>query len=449
MMEGSNMLTNEENDLMCRVGPGTPMGNLLRQYWLPSTVPSSLLPAPDCPPIRVRLLGENLIAFRTTSGKVGMVANACPHRGASLFFGRNEEEGLRCVYHGWKFDVDGNCVDMPSEPAESNFSSKVKVQAYPCIELNGMIWTYMGSREVPPPLPEFEFNTSAADMCFHPGFVFYDCNWVQSMEGDVDSAHIDYLHARLTPEAPSEAQVGFGQAMWNNDRTPILLVHPMEYGAVYAAQRQWDPGTNHYRIAQFLMPFYTIIPGSGSTVAFNAWVPLDDDHTVQISFRSSIREPVPESERVAVNDPYPRLGGYLPATSDPLTRWRSPANRNNDYLISYENQRTVMFSGIPREGKLQDIAVMESMGHIGARVKEHLGRSDTMIIVVRRTLLAAAKALQDEGILHPTVDNPKLYRVRSAEVLLPKEVDWLEATEPNRRADGGVRIKNFVTAEVV
>ena len=443
------MLRFEDNEAMCRVGQGTPMGSLLREYWLPSTVPSSLLPSPDCPPVRVRLLGEDLIAFRATSGAVGLVANACPHRGASLFFGRNEEEGLRCVYHGWKFDVTGACVDMPSEPAESNFKTKVRVRAYPCIERNGMIWTYMGPREIPPPLPEFEFNTASEEMTASPRFVFYDCNWVQSMEGDVDSSHIDYLHSRLTPVAPSEEQVGFGQAMWNRDRTPILLTRAMDYGAVYAAQRRWDEeGRYHYRIAQFLMPFYTMIPGSGPTIAFNAWIPVDDEHTVQISFHSSLRDPVPEAERASLADPYTRLGGYLPTTSDPLTRWRSPAHRGNDYLISYENQRTVMFSGIPREGKLQDIAVMESMETVANRPTEHLGRSDAMIILVRRTLLGALEAHQ-RGDLHPTVDNPQMYRVRSAEVILPGEQEWFEATEAHRRADGGVRLVHFQTAEVV
>ena len=443
------MLRLEDNEAMCRVGRSTPMGSLLREYWLPSTVPSSLLPSPDCPPVRVRLLGEDLIAFRTTSGAVGLVANACPHRGASLFFGRNEEEGLRCVYHGWKFDVTGACVDMPSEPAESNFKTKVHARAYPCVERNGMIWTYMGPRDLPPPLPDFEFNTASESMCYHPGFVFYDCNWVQAMEGDVDSSHIDYLHSRLTPEAPPEEQVGFGQAMWNQDRTPILLTRAMDYGAVYAAQRRWDEaGRYHYRIAQFLMPFYTMIPGSGPSVAFNAWVPLDDDHTVQISFRCSLRGPVPAEQRARIADPYTRLGGYLPATSDPLTRWRSPAHRANDYLISYENQRTVMFTGIPREGKLQDIAVMESMERVADRPREHLGRSDAMIILMRRTLLNATNAYM-EGDLHPTVDNPAVYRVRSAEVILPPEQEWFEATEANRKVDGGVRLMHFQAAEVV
>ncbi len=397
----------------------------------------------------MRLLGEDLIAFRATSGAVGMVANACPHRGASMFFGRNEEEGLRCVYHGWKFDVTGACVDMPSEPAESNFKTKVRTRAYPCVERNGMIWTYMGTREKTPPLPEFEFNTADEEHTYHPRAVFYDCNWVQAMEGDVDSSHIDYLHSRLTPEAPPEEQIGFGQAMWNQDRTPILLTHAMDYGAVYAAQRQWDEaGRYHYRIAQFLMPFYTMTPGSGPTVAFNAWIPLDDEHTVQLSFTTSLRDLVPIERRAQMADPYTRLGGYLPATSDPLTRWRSPAHRGNDYLISYENQRTVMFSGIPREGKLQDIAVMESMDTVANRPTEHLGRSDAMILLVRRTLLSAVNAHQ-QGELHPTVDNPKMYRVRSAEVILPREQEWFEATEANRRADGGVRLVHFQTAEVV
>src|SRR5690349_10566509 len=146
------MLSKELNELLTHVGPGTPMGNLLRRYWMPALL-SGELPNPDSDPVRVRLMGEDLIAFRDTNGSVGLIQNNCPHRGASLFFGRNEEQGLRCVYHGWKFDCDGQCVDMPSEPAESNFKTKIKATAYPCVERFGAIWTYMGPREVPPPLP--------------------------------------------------------------------------------------------------------------------------------------------------------------------------------------------------------------------------------------------------------------------------------------------------------
>jgi phthalate 4,5-dioxygenase len=191
------MLHNEENEILCRVGPGTPMGNLYRQYWFPG-MPSYELPGPDCAPIRVRFLGEDLVAFRDTAGRPALVVNACPHRGASLFFGRNEEEGLRCVYHGWKFDVEGNCVDMPSEPAESNFKSKVKVKAYPCREVNKMIWVYMGPREAPPPFPKFEVLTLPDEQVVEARIMMEEANWFQNIEGDIDSVHIDYLHSPVT-----------------------------------------------------------------------------------------------------------------------------------------------------------------------------------------------------------------------------------------------------------
>src|SRR5205823_1088939 len=186
------MLSLQDNELLCRVGPGTPVGDLMRHYWIPA-VRSDELPAPDSPPLRVRLLGENLIAFRTTSGKVGMVQNACPHRGASLFFGRNEEEGLRCVYHGWKFDVTGQCVDMPSEPAESNFRTKIKATAYPCIERNGVIWTYMGAREVPPPLSHIESNMVPTAAQGTISKIMRDSNYMQALEGDIDTSHLAFL----------------------------------------------------------------------------------------------------------------------------------------------------------------------------------------------------------------------------------------------------------------
>jgi phenylpropionate dioxygenase-like ring-hydroxylating dioxygenase large terminal subunit len=192
------MLSNADNDLLCRIGPGTPMGNLMREYWLPA-IPSNELPSPDCPPVRIRLLGENLIAFRTTSGDVGLVQNACPHRGASMFFGRNEEDGLRCVYHGWKFDVTGACVDMPSEPAESNFKNKVRTVAYPCSERNGIVWAYMGTRprDDLPRLPDLEANMldeGQADMYL----LFLDNNWMQGWEGEMDTVHAAFLHSGAT-----------------------------------------------------------------------------------------------------------------------------------------------------------------------------------------------------------------------------------------------------------
>src|SRR5438876_9457261 len=187
------MLSAQENEYLSRVGRGSPMGDLLREYWLPA-LQAKEVSGPDSPPLRFRLLNENLIAFRVTSGKIGVVANACPHRGASLFFGRNEEEGLRCVYHGWKFDVTGQCVDMPSEPAESNFKSKIMATAYPAQERSGTIWIYMGTREVPPPLPEINANMQPEGK-YEIGAYSSECNWFQSLEGDFDTIHVSFLHS--------------------------------------------------------------------------------------------------------------------------------------------------------------------------------------------------------------------------------------------------------------
>src|SRR5437588_7301449 len=183
------MLKQEENELITRVGPGTPMGSLMREYWVPAML-SSELPSPDSDPVRVLLLGEQLIGFRDSNSNVGLLQNNCPHRGASLFFGRTEEAGIRCVYHGWKFDTAGNCIDMPHEPAESDFKHKVKAVAYPCQERNGIVWTYMGPRSEPPPLPNLEANLSARAMV---RVIQRQCNWVQGLEGDVDTSHASFL----------------------------------------------------------------------------------------------------------------------------------------------------------------------------------------------------------------------------------------------------------------
>src|SRR6266851_3247605 len=200
------MLIQEENELITRVGPGTPMGNLFREYWLPAMLAEEL-PAPDSDPVRVLMLGEQLIAFRNTNGKVGLLANNCPHRGASLFFGRNEQAGLRCVYHGWKFDVDGTCLDMPNprydmdmpikgnrgvnEPAESDFRTRVKAVAYPTQERGGIVWAYLGPRSQPPPLPDLEGNMLPGAQTWAYA---QRANWFQILEGHIDTAHVSFLH---------------------------------------------------------------------------------------------------------------------------------------------------------------------------------------------------------------------------------------------------------------
>src|SRR3977135_102352 len=180
------MLSAERNAFMTKVGAGEPMGELFRRFWLPLTL-SEQMPEPDSAPVRVRLLGEDLVAFRDSNGQVGLLQNNCPHRGASLFFGRNEEAGLRCVYHGWKFSTDGTCVDMPNEPAESDFKSKVKAVAYPCQERGGVVWTYMGPRSEPPPLPDLEPNMLPDERVVVVAMQ-RECNWLQGLEGDIDTS---------------------------------------------------------------------------------------------------------------------------------------------------------------------------------------------------------------------------------------------------------------------
>ena len=211
--------------------------------------------------MRVLLLGEQLIAFRDSNGKVGLLANHCPHRGASLFFGRNEESGIRCVYHGWKFDVSGACIDMPNEPAESDFRTKVRAVGYPCQERGGIVWTYLGPRAEPPPLPDLEPNMLPDEQVVVTA-IQRDCNWLQGLEGDIDTSHLGFLH--LGAIDPENTRPGTFQHYTVKDRAPRYSVVDTEYGAMYGAYRPADAGRLYWRIAQFLFPFYAMIPDRGA-----------------------------------------------------------------------------------------------------------------------------------------------------------------------------------------
>jgi nitrite reductase/ring-hydroxylating ferredoxin subunit len=438
------MLSVQDNELMCRVGPGTPMGDLMRQYWLPLLMTSEL-GAPDGPPLRVRLLGEDLIAFRPTSGNVGVIQNACPHRGASLFFGRNEEDGLRCVYHGWKFDVSGACVDMPSEPAESNFKTKVHAKTYPCIERNGVIWVYMGSRVQLPELPQFEANM-VTNVETRVQKVLRDCNWMQALEGDIDTSHLSFLH--MGTVKPEEAAPGSFDYYGVKDRAPKYDVHETPFGTTYGAYRPAEDDTYYWRVANFLFPCYTMIPTGtlGVAIHVRAWVPVDDEHVMYWSInvpasRSVGRQGQGATERnvasgrpAGVESNGRRPGGfeYEEFNSGWLGRWRLTQNASNDYGIDRESQRSgVNYTGIPGIFQ-QDQAVTESMGNVYDRSHEHLGTSDAMIIRTRRRVINAAKALRDNNVAPPGVDNPEVYRTRSGSVILPRSVSWLEATHAAR-----------------
>ena len=428
------MLSQEDNELLCRVGPGTPMGELMRQHWLPA-VRSDELPVPDGPPLRVKLLGEELIAFRGTSGNVGLIQNACPHRGASLFFGRNEEDGLRCVYHGWKFDVSGACVDMPSEPAESNFKSKVHARAYPTRERGSIIWAYMGPREVPPPLPDLEPNMMPQDEVLLET-AYRHCNWMQAMEGDIDTSHLSFLHSggelleNQRPKSFSYYSL--------KDKSPRYVVLETDFGTSYGAFRPAEPGYTYWRIAHFMFPCFSMIPTGvlGKQVLARAWVPLDDENCMLWSMAGRAGSPM-----VGQNSYVFGHEDYEPNSTGWLGRWRGTRQIENDYLIDRELQKSGgSFTGITGI-HTHDQCVTETMGPIYQRDHEHLGTSDAMVIRTRRVLIKAAKALQESGTLPATVDNPELYQTRSGGIILPNDADWLVATEHLRKA--------FVTHENV
>jgi phenylpropionate dioxygenase-like ring-hydroxylating dioxygenase large terminal subunit len=402
------------------------MGNLMRQYWVPCML-SSELPRPDSDPVRVLLLGEQLIGFRDSTGKVGLLQNNCPHRGASLFFGRNEEAGLRCVYHGWKFDVEGHCVDMPNEPAESDFKHKVQAAAYPCQERGGVVWAYLGSRQQPPPLPDIEGNIVPGATATA---VQHTCNWLQVGEGAIDTSHAGFLHFGSL-KAEDYPDRTFSRYLLVN-RAPRYAVVDTDVGVTYGAYREVDSLHEFWRIANFLLPFYTMNPqgllGAGPQ-GWQARVPMDDTHMMSFGFGGPPRQR-PQNGQSGQRQ-------LLPNTTGWYGRFQQASSMENDFFIDRDLQRSNTgangWTGIQGIGR-QDQAVTSSMGPIYDRSKEHLGTSDAMIIRVRRRLLNAVRALSDTGAPPPGVDDPAAYRIRSGSALLPKGVDWLEATRELRRA---------------
>ncbi len=416
------MLNAADNATLTQVGRGTPMGAYLRRFWMPFLLEEEL-PAPDCPPIRVELLNERLVAFRDTSGRVGLVQQTCPHRRASLFWGRNEEEGLRCVYHGWKYDVDGNCVDMPSEPEASNFKTKIKIVAYPCQEAGGVVWTYMGPPELMPGLPDLGWMNVPPEHR-HITKRIERANWVQGLEGGIDSAHSNYLHSTLDRHRQTPEWI---ERMANSprmrdryhafDSSPRFFVHDTDYGLLIGAQRDAEPDTFYWRVTHWAAPFYNLIgqepAGSAGPVTKAGsltWVPINDATT--FVFKADWRDDRPLSEQERAS--YEHFSGpTIPGSFFPA------GNAGNDYLIDRERQATDTYTGIDAL-QWQDLAVQESMGVVTDRSEEHLGATDTAIIRVRRLLLRGVRDLMEGTEPYPAA-HPDVYRVRAAEALLPRE----------------------------
>ena len=422
------MLSSEENELICRTGPGTPMGELWRRFWLPIMLAKEL-PERDGPPVRARILSEDLIAFRDRSGAIGLVANNCPHRGASLFFGRNEEEGLRCVYHGWKFDRSGACIDMPNEPAESNFKSKVHVTAYAAQEAGGFVWAYMGPRSRQPELPRFGFNLVPENQRLSHKVLAYS-NYLQALEGDLDPVHISFLHGTLAgpQDLPWRERLRLGRGIGGNlpdaaeDVTPTMLIKETQYGFSIGARRNSGPDHYMWRINQFLMPAYALIPGPlGLNQSCTIRIPIDDENSWAFRSRWNDNRPLTAEELVE----YTRVGVSLaethPGTFIPVE------HRDNDYLIDRDKQRRTSMTGIKSISQ-QDRAVTETMGPIYDRTKEHLGTTDVGIIVLRRILTKAARDLQ-AGIEPRQAQDGGVYKARAPQLRALRSVSFDQLVE--------------------
>jgi phthalate 4,5-dioxygenase len=414
------MLRKEQNELLTRTGPGTPMGQLFRCYWTPVLLASEL-PENDCPPVRVKVLSERLVAFRDSLGRYGLIDEFCPHRGASLWFGRNEECGLRCPYHGWKFDVNGQCLEVPSEPEASGFAKKIKLKSYPLIERGGVLWTYMGPPELKPPLPEWEFAMVPVAQRFVSKRL-QECNWLQAMEGGIDSSHVSFLHRGSISSDPL-----FKGAKGNqynlNDARPVFEVVESAGGLYIGARRNAENGNYYWRITQYVLPSFTMIaPRGGHTVHGHFWIPIDDENCWTWSYDYHPTRKITEAERQAMQDGMGIHCKYVPGTFRPL------ANKDNDYLMDRAAQkRGDSYSGI--EGiAIQDGSLQESMGPIIDRTKENLVSTDNGIIMARHLLMRAARDLVDKGKIPPGVDVAH-QRVRSAAVILPADQLFKDAAK--------------------
>ncbi len=397
------MVTREQNELLTQTGPGTPMGQLVRRYWIPALL-SEELPEPDCPPVRVRLLSERLIAFRDTQGRVGLLDEFCAHRRASLWFGRNEENGLRCAYHGWKYDVSGQCVDVPSVPGESGFCGKVKLKSYPCVERGGAVWAYMGPPEARPPFPEFEWALVPQSQRFVSKRL-QECNYLQAMEGGIDSSHISSLHSgEMETDVLHKGTKG---ARYQRDARPRFEVAESPGGLLIGARRNADPGHYYWRITQWIMPWYTMIPPYGDHALHgHAWVPIDDENCWAWSMSHHPTRPLNELEWAAIKSGQSIYAELVPGTYGPA------ANKDNDYLIDREGQKTGRYYSGVKGISMQDASIQESMGPITDRTLEYLAPTDIAIVKARRRLLDAMATLAKGGSLPGLA--PGTHRVRSA-----------------------------------
>ncbi len=413
------MITAKDNELLCRVEGNTPMGGIMRRHWLPACL-SEEVAEPDGAPVRTRLLGEDLVVFRDTSGRLGVLGEHCPHRQASLAFGRNEECGLRCLYHGWKFDVEGNVVDQACEPEGGRLKIQRKHISYPARESGGFVWIYMGPAET---MSEFEPPNWAPTPTARTAIVkmHAQCNWAQVLEGSIDSAHSSSLHSTDMPSMAVDGAKAT-EANWprpSTDKAPRLAVQRTSFGFRYAAIRKpvVNAATHDYvRITLFVAPFTVIIPPNDRYKLAQMLVPIDDVNTMfyWVAWH--------ETQGISQEDWRKFCAAQIGVDID--ENYRKFRNAANRYLQDRAAMKAGDFTGI-KGIPAQDMAMWESMGPIADRSRDMLGASDIAVVQFRRQMIAAAKTFRDGGPAIGTVA-PRVPRttLASFEGIVPKTTDW-------------------------
>jgi len=409
----------EMSEALTQVGAGTPMGKLMRRYWVPALMSNEIAEA-DGPQVRVQLLGEKLLAFRNSDGQACLISEFCSHRGVSLYFGRNEENGIRCAYHGVKFDGMGQCVDVPSSPQAC---ARMHIKGYPCIERGGIVWTYMGPPEHQPAPPELEWCMLPADHVFVSKRLQYT-SYLQAMEGGIDTAHVSYVHSFEVDHDPMHQGVKALDYI-KADGNVVFEIEKTPFGMSLFGRRNGEPDSYYWRVTQWLFPWFTLIAPFGEhALGGHIWVPIDDENCWAWSINWQPDRPLTEEERRSMEEgkgihvEYEAPGSFIPK-----------ANRDNDYGMDRVAQKEKRaYSGVFGFAA-QDYSLQESMGPIQNHEEEQLLPTDRAIVMARRMLHEAATELE-QGKAPPALD-PNSHHVRPAGVLLPKAQDPLAWAELN------------------
>jgi len=414
------MLSAEQNHLLTRTGPGTPTGSLLRRYWQPAALVDEL--AGNRPIKPVRLFGENLVIFKDDRGRYGLIGRHCPHRGTDLAFGRLEAGGLRCAFHGWLFDVAGQCLETPAEPNESNLCANIKQKAYPVIERSGILFAYLGPGE-PPALPYFDCFIAPASHTFaFKGLI--DCNWLQSLEVGLDPVHTSFLHRFFEDEDPTQ---GYGKVFRDTSvdsdmpmsrimrefTRPQIEVEPTDFGFRLMTLRRISDQSTHVRVTNLMFPNAFVIPMSREITITQWHVPVDDEkhywYAIFTSFGAAVDKDEMRRQRLALY----QLPDYIPNR-----------NKSNDYGFDPHEQETATYTGMGADINVHDQWACESMGAIQDRTQEHLGTSDKAIVAYRRLLRQSIEQLG-----HGARPLMVLDEAQAASITGPPAVDGIGPTD--------------------